>query len=198
MTRRHNPVDYLFDPMRLIHRAIDGGFIDPGYAESSHAMRVAEEIADIWASEWPEGEGFGSSDFTYALSDFLDALGVPVHFVGGRLTKKNPRRSVAHKNPAEPASVEGASMSDYNSGRAGWKEIDGAEKFRDAASYFSSGYLDSAGLGRGLGLGPRDMVRVADGDVVGVFYADADYGIINTRHAAYRGGRVSKNPHRRR
>jgi hypothetical protein len=104
---RPNPSGrYLFDPMRLIHRAIDGGFIDPGYAESPHAMRVAEEVAEEWSYRWPKDEGFGSSDFTYALKDFLDALGVPTHYVGGRLTKKNPRATAGRRNPVRTYSGE--------------------------------------------------------------------------------------------
>jgi len=36
----------------------------------SIAIEVAEELADTW----PEGEGFGSSDGTYVVKDFLDRV----------------------------------------------------------------------------------------------------------------------------
>lgn len=91
-TRRRNPVDYIFDPMRLVHRALTDRFIDVDTALDPRVQDYAEQIADRWTFKWPEGEGFGSSDFTYALKDFLDGIGVSTHFVDGQLTKKNPRR----------------------------------------------------------------------------------------------------------
>jgi hypothetical protein len=35
-------------------------------------LETATEVAEEWTSDWDEGQGFGSSDGTYMLKDFID------------------------------------------------------------------------------------------------------------------------------
>lgn len=46
------------------------------------AMRVAER----WGAGWPESEGWGSSDFSAAMADFLRELGFKVEVINNRYT----------------------------------------------------------------------------------------------------------------
>lgn len=47
---------------------------------------TAMEVADRWGESWPDGEGFGSSDFNAAMADFLEELGFKVEIVNNRHT----------------------------------------------------------------------------------------------------------------
>jgi len=77
---------HVVSPDRIIYRAVTGGFITAAEADSQvvhdHALWTAERLD----SEWPEGEGFGSSDMTFVLQEFLESLGIKTTFVDGRLT----------------------------------------------------------------------------------------------------------------
>lgn len=84
---------YVVSPDALIARAVTSGFITPDKANQRDVQRAAQYVAEDISERWPEGEGFGSSDYTYALKQFLDEIGVAAHFVGGRLTKQNRRRN---------------------------------------------------------------------------------------------------------
>jgi len=83
---------HVVSPDRIIYRAVTGGFITAAEADSQvvhdHALWTAERLD----SEWPEGEGFGSSDMTFVLQEFLESLGIKTAFVNGRLTavRSNP------------------------------------------------------------------------------------------------------------
>lgn len=35
-------------------------------------IRLAEQVVYEWESQYPEGAGFGSSDYTFMVQDFLD------------------------------------------------------------------------------------------------------------------------------
>ena len=49
--------------------------VRPALRSSSHSLHsIAIDVADELADTWPEGEGFGSSDGTYVVKDFLDRL----------------------------------------------------------------------------------------------------------------------------
>lgn len=73
---------YILTPQDIIRRAenTNGASVmlcrvRAALSSSSHslhsiAIHVAEELADTW----PEGEGFGSSDGTYVVKDFLDTV----------------------------------------------------------------------------------------------------------------------------
>ena len=68
-------VDFLVNPNHLYERAtkIEGWyFLDS--IPMFYKMVTANEITDLWAADWDEDEGFGSSDFTYMIQDYLDTL----------------------------------------------------------------------------------------------------------------------------
>lgn len=67
---------FLVDPCRLVERAesVKGyqEFLSPlnGFIVFSRAFDVVEE----WSADWSEGEGFGSSDFSFMIQDLLRQL----------------------------------------------------------------------------------------------------------------------------
>jgi hypothetical protein len=75
----------IYDPQRLIDRALQSGFISKEEARDRNTLDIATEVAEETSADWPEGEGFGSSDFTYELKSFLDGLGYHTDFDGGTL-----------------------------------------------------------------------------------------------------------------
>ena len=72
----------------ILRRALLARIITPDEAFSREFQRAAESAAEYINSVWPEGEGFGSSDWTSVLSNFLSNAGVEVKYVGGKLTRK--------------------------------------------------------------------------------------------------------------
>ena len=68
---------YLVDPQSLVFRA--QGYID-GFNEMVRdnevpqwdLLETATEVAEEWTNDWDEDQGFGSSDGTYMLQDFID------------------------------------------------------------------------------------------------------------------------------
>jgi len=66
----------LFNPMRLLERAknIKGIYWLTDISSINEQYNLAQEIAEEWTNDWDEDEGFGSSDFTFALKDFIDEL----------------------------------------------------------------------------------------------------------------------------
>jgi len=51
-------------------------------AHSPKFVAAAESAASHLRESWPEGEGFGSSDFTFLLQDFLSEAGVKTAWTG--------------------------------------------------------------------------------------------------------------------
>jgi hypothetical protein len=64
----------LFNPMRLLERAknIKGIYWLTDISSINEQYNLAQEIAEEWTDDWSEDDGFGSSDFTFALKDFID------------------------------------------------------------------------------------------------------------------------------
>jgi len=67
-------MELLFSPMSLIRSAkrIEGINLFTHPIDESYD--IAKEVAQEWTDDWEEGDGFGSSDSTYALKDFLDRV----------------------------------------------------------------------------------------------------------------------------
>ena len=65
----------LFQPETLIERVkyISGHEI-LSQVPNSVKEELSQEISHEWTSDWDEGDGFGSSDFTFALKEFVDSL----------------------------------------------------------------------------------------------------------------------------
>mgnify|MGYP001035329162 CR=1 FL=1 len=70
-------MNYLIDPTNLVLRA--KGYI-AGFTEMVKneeipqwdLLETATEIATEWTEDWDEGHGFGGSDGTYMLKEFID------------------------------------------------------------------------------------------------------------------------------
>ena len=79
--------DYVVSPESIIRRCLLNGLITIDEATSPEFERAAQEEADALRDSWSEGEGFGSSDFTFLAQDFLRTAGAKAEFVDGRLTR---------------------------------------------------------------------------------------------------------------
>ena len=72
-------MNYLIDPTDLVFRA--KGYIN-GFNEMVKneeipqwdLLETATEIAEEWTNDWDEDQGFGGSDGTYMLKDFIDTV----------------------------------------------------------------------------------------------------------------------------
>lgn len=67
---------YLFSPIHLIERAkkVKGIYWLTDLSSLNEQYDLAKEIAEEWTDDWDDDFGFGSSDFTFALKDFIDEL----------------------------------------------------------------------------------------------------------------------------
>lgn len=84
---------YVVSPEAILHRCVVNGLLTPEEARTPSgewnltlyvaAVTVADDLRDSWS----EGEGFGSSDFTYLAQDFLREAGLKAEFVNNRLTR---------------------------------------------------------------------------------------------------------------
>jgi hypothetical protein len=89
---------YLVDPQSLVFRAVSriAGFNEMVKNEEVpqwELLETAMEVVEEWSSDWDEGQGFGSSDGTYMLKDFID--NVIWKYAGGKFeTKFTPSLSV--------------------------------------------------------------------------------------------------------
>ena len=77
---------WVIAPENILGRAVRCGLISAADAESETYLRAALETAEDIRDSWPEGEGFGSSDGTYAMEDMLNRAGRKTAYVEGRLT----------------------------------------------------------------------------------------------------------------
>lgn len=96
-------MSYIVDPQRLVfnsHRI--AGFtemISDKQIPQWDLLQTAHEVSAEWTEDWPEDEGFGSSDMTYMIKDFIDRL--IWRFASGRLmTKFNPSLSIVEYSEA--------------------------------------------------------------------------------------------------
>ena len=96
---------YLVDPQSLVFKA--KGYI-AGFNEMVKneeipqwdLLEIAMEVAEEWTNDWDEDQGFGSSDGTYMLKDFID--NVIWKYAGGKFeTKFTPSLSVVEYSEME-------------------------------------------------------------------------------------------------
>ena len=96
---------YLVDPQSLVFKA--KGYI-AGFNEMVKneeipqwdLLEIAMEVAEEWTNDWDEDQGFGSSDGTYMLKDFID--NVIWKYAGGKfMTQFNPSLSVVEYSEAD-------------------------------------------------------------------------------------------------
>ena len=86
-------MNYIMYPEQIMNRAAGVvGYELIGCVDTNVMNEIATNVAEQLAYDWPEGEGFGGSDGTYVVMDYLGQLicemGVPLKtgFVGGYLT----------------------------------------------------------------------------------------------------------------
>ncbi len=70
-------MNYLIDPQDLVFRAkshIDGfnEMVKNEEIPQWELLETALEVVEEWTDDWPEDQGFGGSDGTYMLKDFID------------------------------------------------------------------------------------------------------------------------------
>ena len=71
-------MNYLVHPSDIVSKAfgIDSfkQMINDEQVQFSELVDTSIEIAQQWTDDWDEGHGFGSSDGTYLLKDFIDTI----------------------------------------------------------------------------------------------------------------------------
>ena len=98
-------MNYLVDPQDLVFRAVSriAGFkemVRDNEIPQWDLLEMAMEVAEEWTSSWDEDQGFGSSDGTYMLKEFID--NVIWKYAGGKLeTKFTPSLSVVEYSEME-------------------------------------------------------------------------------------------------
>jgi hypothetical protein len=64
-------------------------------------LETALEVCEEWTSDWCEDQGFGSSDMTYMIKDFIDNV-IWKYTQGGKLmTKFTPTLSIVEYSEAD-------------------------------------------------------------------------------------------------
>lgn len=98
-------MNYLVNPSNIVSRAlgIDSfkQMINDEQIQFSELVDTSVQIAEEWTNDWDEGDGFGSSDGTYLLKDFIDTIisnfTNSVYKKSGYQTIFNPTLSVEYK-----------------------------------------------------------------------------------------------------
>ena len=71
-------MNYLVQPQSLIEKAIRipsfASMFSKEQIQFSELVDISIQIVEEWSSDWEEGHGFGSSDGTYMLKDFMDTV----------------------------------------------------------------------------------------------------------------------------
>ena len=99
-------MEYLIEPQDLVFKAkaYINGFTEMVKDENlpqGLLLELSTEVAEDWSNDWDEGQGFGSSDGTYMLKDFIDTVisnfTNSVYKKSGYQTVFNPTLSVEYK-----------------------------------------------------------------------------------------------------
>jgi hypothetical protein len=64
-------------------------------------LNTAMEVVSRWSEDWPDGCGFGSSDMTYLMKEFIDEVIVESGNGGVYMTKFTPSLSVVEYSEAD-------------------------------------------------------------------------------------------------
>jgi len=105
MIKTLNVMNYLVDPQTLVfnsHR-IDGftKMVGDENIPQWDLLETALNVVEEWTEEWSEDEGFGSSDMTYMIKDFIDNV-IWKYTQGGKLmTKFTPSLSIVEYSEAD-------------------------------------------------------------------------------------------------
>ena len=98
-------MNYLVQPQSLIEKAIRipsfASMFSKEQIQFSELVDISTQIVEEWSSDWDEGYGFGSSDGTYMLKDFIDTVisnfTKSIYNKSGYQTVFNPTLSVEYK-----------------------------------------------------------------------------------------------------
>jgi len=74
------------DPILFAHRALR--MLSEEQRDNLDVLafcELSEQIVVRWSEDWPEDQGFGSSDGTFMLRDLLQSAGFNTRFVNHRL-----------------------------------------------------------------------------------------------------------------
>ncbi len=91
-------MNYLIHPTTLFNTAqgIKGFSTMLNECDSSikTLMNIAEDVAESWSYDWDPDEGFGSSDRTFMLKDYIDKI-IGCYVFGKYKTQFGPYLEVA-------------------------------------------------------------------------------------------------------
>jgi len=99
-------MNYLVDPQFLVFSSkgrISGfnEFLSETKIPQWEVLNTAMEVVSRWSEDWEDGDGFGSSDMTYMVKDFIDELIVESGNGGKYMTKFTPSLSVVEYSEAD-------------------------------------------------------------------------------------------------
>jgi len=96
---------YLVDPQSLVFssKRVNGfvDFINENDVKQWDLYSVASDVASEWTDWWDDDQGFGSSDMTYMIKEFIDNVISLVGKGGQKMTKFTPTLSVVDYSEAE-------------------------------------------------------------------------------------------------
>ena len=96
-------MNYLINPQSLVFqaKAYIKGFKEMIESENlpQHLLlELSTEVAEEWTNDWDEDQGFGSSDGTFMLKEFIDSVIFSIESLRNQyVTKFNPRLEVLKK-----------------------------------------------------------------------------------------------------
>ena len=96
---------YLVDPQTLVFNSKGriAGFtelLSEVNISQAELLQTASDISYEWSSEWLDGEGFGSSDMTYMMKEFIDRTICENGVSGKYMTDFTPSLSVVEYSEA--------------------------------------------------------------------------------------------------
>jgi hypothetical protein len=100
-------MSYLIDPQTLVFSAKSriNGFSEMIRDEEIpqwDLLEIATEVATEWTEDWDSDDGFGSSDGTYMLKEFIDNVISSIYIKNGMyMTKFTPTLSVVPYSEAD-------------------------------------------------------------------------------------------------
>jgi hypothetical protein len=97
---------YLVDPQTLVFNSkgrIAGfsEFLSQFNIPQWDILNTAMEVVERWSEDWEDGDGFGSSDMTYLMKEFIDEVISESGNSGKYMTKFTPSLSVVEYSEAD-------------------------------------------------------------------------------------------------
>lgn len=153
--------------MDLLYRAYRSGLYELDDI-SDQSLGRASEVLSYNVPE--EGHGFGSSDWTYLLKEFLEADGIKVGFIGSRLERLTDDQAEILDTERKISHIMNFGVAGYkNSYRAKMRQI--GDALVDKGYAVKTGKFDTAGHGEneyayteeGKKLHPQELAEIVTG-----------------------------------